>query len=256
MADKKRRSKLKADAIRLSRAALLTEGQKIKAARRRRRWIQKELGRRAELGQQTISQMERGDGATLSLAAWKRVAIVLSLPLELRIGRDMLEPPADAGHLALQELVLRLGRAAGYGRTFELPTRSTDPMRSTDVGLVDHRRRLLVRVECVNSFGDIGNSVRSSDRKEREAEGLAISLGHGEPYSVHACWVIRSTRRNREILARYPEIFASRFTAQSRAWVQALTVGNNPPGEPGLVWSDVAATRLFDWRRSSIILRR
>lgn len=170
-------------------------------------------------------------------------------PLELTIGRDALELPVDAGHLAIQELLLRLGRGAGYGRTFELPTKTTDPMRSTDVGLVDHSRRRLVRVECVNSFGNIGDAVRSSDRKQAEAEGLAISLGHGNPYSVHLCRVIRSTRRNREILARYPEIFASRFTGSSRGWVDALTSGSEPPAEPGLVWCDIGATRLFDWRR-------
>lgn len=250
MVETKRQSKLQAEAIRTLQATLRAEGQKIKLARKRRGWTQKELGRRGGLSQQAISHMERGDGSMLSVATWKRVSMVLGLPLELRIGRDALELPVDAGHLEIQELILRLGRAGGYGRTFELPTRSTDPMRPTDVGLVDHKRRRLVRVECVNSFGNIGDAVRSSDRKQREAEGLAISLGHGEPYSVHVCWVIRSTRRNREILARYPEIFASRFTGSSRAWVRALVNAIEPPNEPGLIWCDTAATRLFEWRRT------
>lgn len=216
MAGTKRQSKLQAAAIRALQAPLRAEGQKIVAARKRRGWTQKELGRRADLSQQTISQLERGDGGTLSIASWKRTAIVLDLPLDLRIGRDAFELPLDAGHLGIQESILRLGRATGYGRTFELQTKSTDPMRSTDVGLVSHANRRLVRVECVNTFGNIGDAVRSSDRKQREAEGLAIALGHGQPYSVYMCWVIRSTRRNRQILARYPEIFASRFTG-SRA---------------------------------------
>ena len=195
--------------------------------------------------------MERGDGATLSIAAWQRMAIVLDLPYEIKLGRDAREETTDAGHLALQELVLRLGRAAGYGRTFELPTKPSNPQLSTDVGLVDHTHRRLVLVECVNSFGDVGAATRSSDRKAKEAEGLAISLGHGEPYAVHVCWVVRNTRRNRELLARYPEIFASRFTGSSRAWVRALVTGEEPPQALGLVWSDAKATRLFDWRRSA-----
>lgn len=230
-------------------ADLRALGQKVRTARRRRGWTQRELGRRAELAQQTISQIERGDGATLSVAAWKRVAVVLELPFEVKIGRDALEEPADAGHLAIQELILRLGRAHGYGRTFELPTKSSDPLRSTDVGLVDHGHRRLVRVECVNTFGNIGDAVRSSDRKQREAEGLAIALGHGDPYSVDEVWVIRSTRRNRELLSRYPEIFASRFTGSSRAWVKVLTTGTETPGHPGLIWCNLKATRLFEWRR-------
>lgn len=225
------------------------EGEKVRAARQRRSWTQKELGQRTDLSQPTISRIERGDGATLSLAAWQRVAMALDLPLEIKLGRDAREDTADAGHLAIQELILRLGRAAGYGRTFELPTKPSDPKHSTDVGLVDHAHRRLLLVECVNSLGDIGAAMRSSDRKAKDAEGLAIALGHGEPYTVHICWVIRNTRRNRELLLRYPEIFASRFTGSSRAWTRAVVAGEKPPQALGLVWSDVKATHLFEWRR-------
>ena len=61
-------------------------------------------------------------------------------------------------------------------------------------------------------------------------------------------WVVRATRRNRDLVARYPELFASRFTGSSRAWVQALTTGSAPPSDLGLVWCDVRATRLYAWR--------
>lgn len=250
MAVKKRRSKLEITALRELQAHLRNAGQQIRAARRRRGWIQKELGRRAELSQQTVSQLERGDGATLSLAAWKRVCLVVGVRFEIKLGRDSLELPADAGHLAIQEFMLRLGRATGYDRTFELPTKSSDPSRSTDVGLVNHSKRRLVRIECVNTFGDIGAAVRSSDRKQREAEGLAIALGHGAPYTVHEVWVVRDTRRNRALVSRYPEIFAARFPAPSRAWTRALSTGIEPPGDAGLVWCDSNATRLYEWRRS------
>lgn len=252
MVNRKRQSRHQAEAIRRLLQILQREGANIRAARRRRGWTQAELARRTDLSQVTVSRMERGLGGSLALITWQRVAIALDLPLDLKLGRDLAELPADAGHLGMQELILRLGRTNGYGRSFELQTRSTDPMRSTDVGLVDHKRRRLVRVECVNTFGNIGQAVRSSDRKETEAEGLAISLGHGAPYSVHVCWVIRSTRRNREILARYPEIFASRFTGSSRRWVRALMLGEEPPVAPGLVWCDVGGARLFDWRRGDI----
>ncbi|HUG48646.1 MAG TPA: helix-turn-helix transcriptional regulator [Candidatus Limnocylindria bacterium] len=225
------------------------EGVKVRSARRRRGWSQRTLGQHCELGQTTISKLERGEGATLSLACWQRVADALEMSLDLKLGRDQHESTADAGHLALQELVMRLGRAAGYRRAFELPTRPADPSLSVDVGLVDHARRRLVLVECVNSLRDLGAAVRSSDRKTKEAEGLALSLGHGRPYAVHVCWILRATRRNRELVARYPEIFASRFPGSSRAWVDALTSGQPPPGVRGLVWADVRATRLFPWRR-------
>jgi len=45
-------------------------------------------------------------------------------------------------------------------------------------------------------------------------------------------------------------VFASRFRGSSRGWVAALANGAEMPIEPGLVWSDLTATRLFAWRQS------
>ena len=111
-------------------------------------------------------------------------------------------------------------------------------------------QRVLIIEECWNSFGNINAGVRSTRRKVAEAEQLAVALGGARPYRVAVCWILRDTRRNREILARYPEVFASVFTGSSRAWVAALTQGGAEiPTEPGLVWCDVRATRVFAWRR-------
>ena len=179
---------------------------------------------------------------------WQRAFTALERDLSLIVSRDALEEPADAGHLAVQELVLRTGRRAGYQGSFELPTRPADPRRSTDVGLRDDRRRRLLLVEVWNTFGDIGAAARASSRKVTEAEGLAATSSD-EPYLVATCWVVRATRRNRELVARYPELFERRFPGSSARWVRALTQGTEPPSEPGLVWADARATRLFAWRR-------
>jgi transcriptional regulator with XRE-family HTH domain len=232
-------------------AMLSREGEKIRRARRRRGWRQVDLAQRLGLVQPTISRLERGDGGTLSLEVWQQVASALGLNLELAIGRDPFEEPEDAGHLAIQELALRLGREIGCRRTFELPTKPSNPNLSTDVGLTDDANRRLIQVECVNTFGNINAAIRSSDRKRAEAEALAISVGHGEPFAVHQVWIVRSSRRNRLLLARYPEMFAVRFTASSHKWVEALTIGTPPPEEPGLVWCDLSARRIFEWRRGS-----
>src|SRR3954467_8095077 len=235
-----RRSAVEVAAERQIRSVLVREGQKVRLARRRRQWTQAQLGKRAGLAQTTLSKIERGEGGTLSLESWQQVALVLALPLDLTLGRDALEEPADAGHLGIQELVLRLGRQRGFGRTFELATRPHNPSHSTDVGLRDDRRRLLIQVECWNTFGNINQAVRSSDVKRTEGEALAISIGYGESYAVRQLWVVRATRRNRELLARYSEIFHSRFRGSSRAWTNALANGTDPPSEPGLIWCDVA----------------
>jgi transcriptional regulator with XRE-family HTH domain len=235
-------------AARVLQPVLTREGEKIRRARRRRHWPQRELARRLAVNQATISRLERGAGQTLSLLLWQQVATLLGLPLDLKLGRDLLEAPPDAGHLDIQELILRFGRKCGYGRTFELATKPSDPSLSTDVGLTDDANGRLIQVECVNTFGNINAAVRSSDRKRAEADALAVAIGHGDPYAVHQVWVVRASRRNRALLSRYPELFAARFTGSSRAWVAALTTGAPPPTTTGLVWCDVRATRLFEWR--------
>ena len=110
------------------------------------------------------------------------------------------------------------------------------------------QRRVLILGECCNTFGDVGAAARSSTRKLTDLGNLAIARW-GTEARVGLVWVVRATARNRALVARYPEIFASRFTGSSRAWVAALTAGAPPPTEPGLVWCDVAATRLIEWRR-------
>jgi hypothetical protein len=145
-------------------------------------------------------------------------------------------------------LTLRIGRAAGYSGTFELATRPTEPWRSGDVGLASARYRRLILVECWNTIGDIGAAVRSSTRKHAELRDLAVARW-GLGGTTHLLWIVRATARNRALIARYPEVFARRFPGSSRQWADALTRGTMPPDEPGLVWCDVAATRLFAWRR-------
>jgi len=243
------RTRLAVEAERRNREQLARAGAEIRAARKRKLLTQRELGRLAGLSQAAISRAERGLGGGLTLDAWQRIGLALDRPLVVSFQRDVSGETADAGHLAMQELVLRLGRAAGFSTSFELPTRPAEPWRSADVGLRDDPGRRLILVECWNTIGDVGGAARASERKRAEAEALAVSRWGEAPHGVGVVWVARASARNRALVARYPEVFAARFPGSSRAWVQALRDGTAPPTEPGLVWCDLAATRLFAWRR-------
>ena len=245
-----RRSAIAIEAERRNREQRVRVGAEITAMRNRRGWTRTELARRAGLGRMVESRLERGIGPC-DLDALQRIAVALDQPLQVTFGRDRLEAPADAGHLAIQELVLRLGRAAGYAGSFELLTRPAEPWRSADVGLRSDVARRLVLAECWNTIGDIGAAARSSERKRADAEELAAARWGEAPAAVGVVWVVRATARNQALVARYPEVFAARFPGSSAGWVRALTEGAAPPDEPGLVWCDVAATRLFAWRRPS-----
>lgn len=245
-----KRPELAAEAARRNREQLARAGGELRLSRRRRRLTQAQLGSIIGVAQSTISRMERGLGESLSMDVWQRAFAAVDRHLVVEPLRDPLAEPADAGHLRIQELVLRAARHAGLGGTFELPFRSADSGRSTDVGLRNDRLRVLELIECWNVIGDIGAGARSTTRKVMDAEMVAVAIGRDRPYRVASCWVIRATRRNRELVARYPEVFARRFPGSSRAWVGAITTGSEPPVEPGLVWCDVGASRLFAWRRA------
>jgi transcriptional regulator with XRE-family HTH domain len=232
-----------------NRQQLGAVGSAVREARNRRHLTQAALGERAGVGRMSISRAERGLGGGLTLDAWQRIAIALGITLRVQLQRDPQQEPQDAGHLGMQELVLRLARRHGYLRAVELPTKPDDPWRSIDVALADDRRRRLIVVECWNGIGDIGASVRSSTRKATEAEGLAALRWGERPHTTHLVWVVRATARNRQLLARYPEVFAARFPGSSAAWAQALNDGTDPPRGPGLVWASVDGARIHPWRR-------
>ena len=246
---KLKRPEIRSEAARRNREQLAGLGALARGARKRRRWTQARLAALVGLSRPTVSAIERGFGGSHTLDSWQRLALALGVALRVELGRDPLAETADAGHLAIQELVLGLGRRASYNRAFEVATRPADPSRSSDVGLRDDTRRTLVLVECWNTIGDLGAAARSTDRKLADAAELAVVAGGERPFAVRGVWVVRATVRNRALIARYPEVFSARFPGSSAGWVAALTRGKEPPTQPGLVWCDVAATRLFAWRR-------
>ena len=245
MAGVKRRQARIVGAQRAQQAAAQA-GRDVRASRRRRRLTQRVLAERIGVDRAYVARIEAGRAAGAPFEIWYALGEALGRQFKAEFLRDRLDEPADAGHLAIQELVLRLAGPAGYQGGFELATRPSDPARSIDVPLRDRRNRRLVIVECWNSFGDLGSAARSSNRKIAEAEALAGALaGDGPPYAIGLCWVVRDTARNRELMARYEHIFAARFPGSSAGWARALTQGGPLPAEPGLVWCDVSATRLF-----------
>lgn len=221
----------------------------INAMRRRRKWTQTELGREAGVGRMVISRLERGE-VQLDIATLDRVAMAFGVPLAVGFDRDEYQGVADAGHLEMQELVLRVTRGAGGSRQFEMPTRPNEPWRSSDIGFGLERHRTAIDIECWNTFGDLGAASRSSRRKVVELEQLALAKW-GEGARAGLVWVVRETARNRALVNRYPEVFASMFTGSSRAWIATLTTGAEPPTAPGLVWCDLSTGRLHAWNRRS-----
>ena len=176
-----------------------------------------------------------------------RVSRALGIAPRVELGRDALDLPADAGHLAIQELLVRLARATSGAALVELPLGSSDRARSVDVCVFRRPLGELIVQEAWNRIGDVGAGLRSFDRKLAIAAEAAGAFAV-PPSVVTGVWVIRATRANRQLLMTYPALSSTRFSGSSRLWVRALTTGSPAPREAGLVLCDVGATRLFEWR--------
>lgn len=252
VATRHRRSAAELVGVREARAIAATLGGQIAAARRAKRLSQRQLGDMVGLSQARISEVERGEGGGAPFAAWIAIGIALGRPFAVTMSRILTPGREDGGHLAPQELVLRLAKGNGIPRTFELPTRPANPTQWIDVGLRDDRRRVLSVVEIGNRVDDLGGARRAFKRHLAEAEALAVVAGADEgAYRVAGCWVLRATAANRELVARYPAIFEAEFPGSSRAWVKALTTGAESPRQPGIVWVDLAGTRIYEVRQRS-----
>jgi transcriptional regulator with XRE-family HTH domain len=242
------------EAARLSTAKTEAVGRGVRSARTRLNLNQAELAARVRMHQSTISRIELGRGGSVPLDAWVVLGVALGRPLAVSLTKPLGDSPAlaDAGHLAMQECLLAFARATGRTATFELPTRPIDPRHSIDVCVRDARQRVLIVQEAWNSFGDLGASVRSTNRKAAEATDLAAAIDDGPAYRVACVWIIRPTATNRVLIRRYPQIFRAAFPGSSRDWSLALPVGLAPAARRGLVWLDPVGGRMTAWRPSRL----
>lgn len=223
-------------------------GDEVRAMRERRGWTRVQLAERAGIGRMVVGRIERG-ATNPDLEVLQRLSVAFDQALLVTFGRDLAQGPTDGAHLAMQELILRLAREAGYTRQVELSTLPGTSWRSADVALASDPRRTLLLTECWNTIDDVGSALRSSDRKRADLEAVAAGRW-GPDATVRLLWVVRGTARNRALVAAYPEVFASRFSGSSRAWVDTLTTSPSPapPDGDGLVWCDAGATRISEWR--------
>jgi len=235
-----------AEALRLG----ATLGRDLRSTRRRLRLTQNHLAARVGITDSRLSELELGAGATAPLELWVKLGIALGRPLAVGFSRDMAAAePADAGHLAAQELVLRLARAHGRRASAELATRPANPAAWADVVLADDRIRTLILVEIVNRSGNLGADLRTTDRKLAELEGLAVLAGgDGTPYAVTGGWLLVDTAANRALVARFGELLRTRFPGSSSRWAHALAEGTRPPQEPAIAWIDTRAGRIYPLR--------
>lgn len=192
----------------------------------------------AGISQSCWSELERGKGASVALRVWVRATDAVGSDLRAYLeGASATTQPRDAVHLRHQELVASIATRGGWSIR---PEQHVAGAGVADLLLT--RTEDTALIEIWNWLADVGDAFRTWDRK---LERLRTS----DPWAS-GCWVIRATRRNRQLVADHRTLFAARFPASGTAWLRALEHANAPmPDAAALLWVSVRGDRLIAARR-------
>jgi transcriptional regulator with XRE-family HTH domain len=196
---------------------------------------QRDVAAAAGISQSFYSRLER-DGATH--ATFETVAACaiacgtqLAAFIEALPGASL---PRDIEHLRRQQAVVAL---ATRGAWRAVPEHRIDPQamrsRAIDVYLERPHRREVAVVEIVDLVTDGGAMIRGLTDKV-----AAIRRERPDDWTVAGLLVVRGTARNRAIINGLGDLFAARYPAPSRAWLDALGSADVAmPRADGFLWT-------------------
>ncbi|MEP7361370.1 MAG: helix-turn-helix transcriptional regulator [Chloroflexota bacterium] len=230
-------------------------GRSLKDGRARHGWTQLEAAARAGLSRSEWSTLELGRRPSTVLALNRAAHALhsgLSAYLEQISAADL---PRDAVHLRHQELVIKTARPGGWGSLPEAQL-GQDARTSRWVDVLLERRRAHSATEyCAceiwDWLADVGGSVRDFARRVEALGRYGITRMRGDepPPYASGFWVLRATRRNRQLVTEHRNFFDGRFPGSGHAWLAALASPAAPmPMEPALLWVSVRGDRLFPAR--------
>ena len=192
--------------------------------------------------------MELGRGTSASLETWCAVAAALGAQF-VGFIEDVpgAERPRDYQHLLRQQLVIHESSRGDWSAAPEQSVADGPAgWRYVDVLLRRQSRREVAVVEIWDWLDDVGNALRGLRTKmQRIADAAPES-------TVSGLMVVRGTARNRRLVSTLGGLFAAALPGSSNVWLRALTDPDQPmPPEPGLIWTNVAGTRMFALRQRS-----
>jgi transcriptional regulator with XRE-family HTH domain len=228
-------------------------GRSVRDARHRARRTQRAVADAAAVAQSTVSELERGRGACVSLRVWCRVARAAGTDLRAYLeAASATDGPRDAVHLRHQELIARTAVPGGWTAVPEAPI-DADRSRSRAADVLLRRGREHALIDVWDWFDDVGAAFRAWDRRIARVGAAAIGrmpVGGEGPPRVCGCWVVRATLSNRRLVADHGALFTARFPGSASAWLAALGTSRPMPDDPALLWVAVRGDRLWAARPS------
>ena len=196
-------------------------GAAIRFLRIRRGWRQVDLAARAGVSQSTVSRMERGHLATLTLEAIRLVAAALDLRVDV-LGRwrgGDLDRLLGAGHSALHEAVARhLDRRAGWRFASEVSFSNYGDRGIIDLLAWHEPTRSLLVIELKTEFVDMNELIGTLDRKRRNATQIARKRGWlVEPSGVSVWVIVADTSTNRHRATDHRAMLGTAYPSDGRS---------------------------------------
>jgi transcriptional regulator with XRE-family HTH domain len=208
----------------------------VRHLRQARGWRQIDLGQRAGVSRQLVSQLECGELAGLTVRSIGRVAEALGASVDVTVrwqGAD-LDRLADAAHARLAQATVTLLESLGWDTRLEVSFNHYGDRGRVDVLAMHPRSATLVVMELKSAIGHTQELLGRLDVKVRLGRVLAASVGWPTPSRIVAALVIGESRAARRIVREHDAVFR-RFDLRGR---QAVAWLRNPrPGEVhGLLW--------------------
>ena len=189
-------------------------GTAIRLLRLRRGWSQQDLAGRAGLSRASISRIERGHCATLTLRALRVVAGVLDVRLEseVRWRGGQLDRLLDERHAAMQESIAgRLTALSGWTFTTEASFSVYGERGSIDVLGWHAKRRALLVGELKTELDDLQDTTATLDRKQRLAPVVARERGWGPAETVGRWLILGERGSNRRRVQSHSAVLRNAF---------------------------------------------
>lgn len=197
-------------------------GLAVRALRRRHRWTQAQLARRAQISQSAVSRIERGEGDHLTVLLLARVAKALAARIRVQLQADgeNLDRLLDADHAELVEFVARLLRRLGWEVSPEVTFAVYGERGSIDILAYHPGTGALLVIEIKSVVPDVQATLAGLDRKVRLAPAIARDRGW-RVTSVSRWLVVEDSSTARDRVARHAATFRAALplrTVALRRW--------------------------------------